>query len=55
MNNSAFSTLEHWSLTDVGRAKESNVVELSKPVSQLVPRDLNRIADSKDNNFIVFY
>ena len=41
-------------LLDVNRDRESTVNELSKPVSELMPNELNLVADSKDNNLILF-
>jgi hypothetical protein len=39
-------------LTNVSRQEESNANELSKPVSTLIPNDVNLITNSNDNNLL---
>ena len=39
-------------LTNVSRQEESNANELSKPVSKLIPNDINLITNSNDNNLL---
>jgi len=53
MNNSGLYS-RAIEMTDISRSKQSKTVELSKPVSQLMPSNLNRIADSQDNNFAMY-
>jgi len=53
MNNSGLYS-RALELTDIGRSKQSNVIELSKPVSNLMPANLNRVGDTQDNNFVMY-
>ena len=39
-------------LTNVSRQEESNANELSKPVSTLIPEDIDLITNSNDNNLL---
>lgn len=41
-------------LTNIDRSTQSQATEISKPVSRLMPSNLDRVADSQDNNFIMY-
>ena len=40
-------------LTSVSRNKESDINEISKPVSDMMPNELNLLGDSKDNSMVM--
>ena len=40
-------------LTNVSRQEESNANELSKPISNLIPNDINLVTNSNDNNLLI--